>query len=303
VVSLVFAWGIAGALAIATRAVPLEIDDAGVQELIALGRTAPERALAATEATVVLVLVDALFAVFVVLQVAYLFGGADTITAAGVTYSDYARAGYFQLVAVVVCAGVLLTVASFAARSEGGRPRGFVVAALGLLGLTAVILASAAVRLDLYQQAYGWTELRFYVAASIAWLGICGIVATALLLRDRMGWLVHGLAMGAVAVTLAVSVLGPQAFITQQNLARVFDPSLVAPGGHTGLDAEYLVGLGDDAIPQLNAALPGLDPASQLVLGPALHDRFVALVLNRADADWQAWNLSRENARFVLAHP
>ena len=42
--------------------------------------------------------------------------------------------------------------------------------------LTFVILASAAFRLSLYQDAYGWTELRFYVDATIAWLGL-GIVA------------------------------------------------------------------------------------------------------------------------------
>src|SRR5439155_1320914 len=47
-----------------------------------------------------LALIDALFAGFVVLQIAYLFGGRDTIDAAGVTYSAYGRRGFFELVAV-----------------------------------------------------------------------------------------------------------------------------------------------------------------------------------------------------------
>ena len=42
---------------------------------------------------------------FVGLQVAYLFGGLDTLVAAGMTYSDYARRGFFELVAAACLAG------------------------------------------------------------------------------------------------------------------------------------------------------------------------------------------------------
>jgi hypothetical protein len=44
-------------------------------------------------------------------------------------------------------------------------------AAFALAGLTAVVLASALLRLRIYQDAYGWTELRFYVlVASLGFL-------------------------------------------------------------------------------------------------------------------------------------
>jgi hypothetical protein len=299
--SIAAAWGIAGALAIATAAVPVRIEDLGLDEAVAAIRASGLRVSAATEATVVLVVVDLLFAVFVALQVAYLFGGADTVAAVGITYSSYAREGYFQLVAVVVGAGMLLAVAAYVAGGPDGHSAAFVAAALGLVGLTAVILASAAVRLGLYQQVYGWTELRFYVAASIAWLAISGAVATFLLVRDRMGWLGHGLAIGAVAVTLAVSALGPQSFITAQNLARALDPGLVPAEGHSGLDAAYLTGLGDDAMPELVAALPRLDPASRSSIVAALEERKRALGEDPEGSAWQALNLSREQARAALA--
>jgi hypothetical protein len=248
----------------------------------------------------VLVAVDVLFAAFVVLQLAYLFGGQVLVAATGVTYSDYAREGYFQLVAVVAGAGILLAVAELAVRRPEGRSRAFVAAALSLLGLTAVILASAAVRLGLYQQVYGWTELRFYVAASIAWLAIGGAVGTILLVRDRMAWLFHGLAFGAVAVTLLVAAIGPQAFVTQQNLSRVLDPGLVPAGGHNGFDAEYAATLGDDAVPLLVEALPRLDPASRETLSMALRERRIELAGDQASRAWPAWNLSRERARTAL---
>lgn len=298
--SLAAAWLLGGVFALAAAAVPVRAEALGLDELVAAARSTGIRLSAATEAIVVLLAVDLLFAVFVGFQLAYLFGGADTVAAAGITYSDYAREGYFELVAVVVGAGLLLALAVVATPGPAGRSRTFLGAALGLLGLTAVILASAAVRLRLYQQIYGWTELRFYVAASIGWLAIAGVVATALLLFDRMAWLAHGLVIGAVAVTLAVSLLGPQAFITQQNLARALDPSLVPVEGHSGLDAEYLGALGDDAVPQVVAALPRLDPASQAALTSALEARRGELRNDTAGSAWQAWNLSRERARAAL---
>jgi two-component system sensor histidine kinase BaeS len=181
------------------------------------------------------------------------------------------------------------------------RSRAFVISALILLGLTALILVSAAVRLSLYLQAYGWTELRFYVLTSIAWLAVAGVLATVLLVRDRMRWLVHGLAIAAVAVSLGVSSLGPQAFVTSQNVARVLDPSLVPPDGYPGLDLEYLLTLDDDAIPALVSSLDALAPSVREKVLAALAARRDELAAEVARAGPVSWNLAREQARELLA--
>ena len=44
--------------------------------------------------------------------------------------------------------------------------------ALETLALSGAVLASSFLRLRLYQDAYGWTELRFYVLASIGFLAL-----------------------------------------------------------------------------------------------------------------------------------
>lgn len=257
----------------------------------------PARRTGATETLVILVAVDVLFALFAAVQVVYLFGGADTLAAVGMSFSDYARQGYFQLVGVVGLAGLLL----LGAHEVMGRTRAFLVAALALLALTSVILASAAFRLGLYQGAYGWTELRFFVAASIVWLAACVALAVLLLAGNRMRWLPHGLAISATVVTLLVSALGPQAFVMDQNLARVLDPSLVAPGGHAGLDLDYGMTLGDDAIPGLITAL-GIIPAQERsALLSQLRLRRDALVLETATEGPLSWNLARARARDALA--
>lgn len=256
----------------------------------------PVRRGGATETLVILIAVDVLFTLFAVVQVLYLFGGADTLAAVGMTFSDYARQGYFQLVGVVALAGLLL----LGAHEVMGRTRAFVVAAMALLILTGLILASAAFRLGLYQGAYGWTELRFFVAASIVWLAACVTLAVILLAGDRMRWLPHGLAISATVVTLLVSALGPQAFVMDQNLARVLDPRLVAPGGHAGLDLEYGLTLGDDAIPALVAALGALPAGERMTLLSRLHLRREALALEATTEGPLSWNLARQRAREAL---
>ncbi len=257
----------------------------------------PPARLGSLEATTVLVAIDLIFAVFVGLQAEYLFGGRDTIAAAGVTYSDYARGGFFELVIAAALVGGLICVIETVIRARSRTYRG---AMLVLVGLTAVVLVSAALRLELYQQAYGWTELRFYVITAIAWLGLCLCAAAFTVLSGRSRWLPHA-AMGlGLVVALAANVVGPQAFVARENVARALDPSLIAAGGRAGFDAAYLAALGDGAIPVLVDALPRLPPADRAIVGRALAERRSELEQEAATEGWPSWNLAREEARSRL---
>ena len=328
-VALVIAWGVAGLLAVAAGGVGLgggrEDDDrlggphldgatpttsAAEPRAQSLGAAAwtppqtdharpelPALRLGAIESATVLIAVDVLFGIFVILQLAYLFGGQDTLAATGLPYAQYARSGFFELVWVAVLAGGLLaTVHAIAAR----RTVVLVAAGLALVGLTAVVLASALLRLRIYQDAYGWTELRFYVLAAIAWLAVGLAITAVLLARDRMRWLLHGLAMSAIGVLLLVNLVGPSRLIAEQNVARVLDPSLVPPDGRSGLDVSYARRLGDDAIPALVSALPALAGTDRSELRFVLERRQRELAEALATG-WPSWNLGREAARQALA--
>ena len=124
-------------------------------------------------------------------------------------------------------------------------------AAIGLVVLTAVVLGSALLRLRLYQEAYGWTELRFYVLAAILWLAIGCVLAVLSLGADRSHWLLHAMVAVSIVFGLAFNVIGPVRLVAEQNVERAVHPELVAPGGETGLDLAYLGTLGDDALPVL----------------------------------------------------
>jgi hypothetical protein len=315
-VAFLIAWVVAGLLAVATGRA-LEVSDGTIvsrwdaepapQSLGAAandlypgtssGRLAWPR-LGAIGAATILVAVDGLFAVFVVIQVAYLFGGLDTLAATGLPYAQYARSGFFELVRVAFLAGLLLAVVhAVAAR----RTVVLVGAGVALALLTAVVLASALLRLRIYQDAYGWTELRFYVLATIVWLAIGIAITIGLLVRDRMRWLLHGLAIAAVVVLLGINVVGPSRLIAEANVARVLDPSLVPPDGRSGLDVDYVRQLGDDAVPALVQALPALGSRDADELRGFLLDRASGLTDPKAAGGWPSWNLGRELAKDALA--
>jgi hypothetical protein len=316
-VAFLIAWPIAGLLAVATGRAIEEADGwvaspwdragprpqslgaaaAGLPAADGSSRGLSGLRLGAIEAATILIAVDGLFAAFVVVQVAYLFGGLDTLAATGLPYAQYARSGFFELVRVAFLAGLLLAgVHAVAAR----RTALLVGSGVALAALTAIVLASALLRLRIYQDAYGWTELRFYVLAAIVWLAIGIGLTIVLLLRDRMRWLLHGLAIAAIVVLLGINVVGPSRLIAEQNVARVLDPSLVPPDGRSGLDIGYVRQLGDDAVPALVRALPALPSQEAGELRGFLRDRSRALTDVGVAAGWPSWSLGREAARDAL---
>ena len=252
--------------------------------------------LSSTAGATTLIAVDALFLFFVGLQIAYLFGGIDTLNATGLSYSTYARRGFFELIVVAVLAGGLLFAVELVVSR---RTRFYVGAALTLAVATLVIVVSAAYRMQLYQLAYGWTEQRFYALAGIAWLGAGGACAAVLVGRDATRWLPHAAALVGLAVAIAVNIIGPSAYVARQNLERVTNPTALPADASRGLDAQYLATLGDGALPTLVEFLPRLTGSDRETLGStlgmfALHGR------DLSPGAFPSFSVDRERARQAL---
>jgi len=104
-----------------------------------------------------------LFTVFIAVQYRYLFEGASLAgLVPGLTYAEYARRGFFELVVVAAFTLPLLLIADWLFVAPGRAARSiFRVMNLMLLCLVFLVLVSAFRRMSLYQQEYGLTELRF----------------------------------------------------------------------------------------------------------------------------------------------
>jgi len=203
----------------------------------------PERpfSLGMIEATMVMVSVDVMFLIFVIIQGRYLFGGESNITAQGYTYSEYARRGFFEILAVSVLTMLLVLILDLITHRQEGKATLFRVLCGGMIGLTLVLLVAAFLRLNLYEEAYGFTRLRIMTQVFIVWLALLFLV----LLRDilsqkgRYFWWA-GLAVG-FAFVLSLNALNMDAFIAARNIDQFANAD--------DLDIVYLLTLSDDAVP------------------------------------------------------
>jgi hypothetical protein len=232
-----------------------------------------------------LALVNALFLLFVAVQLRYLFGGAPLVqVTTGLTYAEYARRGFFELVAASALVLPLLVAAEWAVREETASRRAHFrrLAALLLL-LVVVIVASALTRMRLYVAAFGLTTTRVYATAGeVFLLGVFAWFARTAL-RGRHRRFAWGTFVAGLAVLGGLHALNPDAFVVRWNLSR--------PGRERAFDAPYAASLGADAAPLLAAALPRFTPADRCVIVNRLR------AWGRIDADWRTWNLARARAR------
>lgn len=116
----------------------------------------------------VLTALDLIYAAFAIVQFIFLFGPMRG------SFAEEARRGFFQLVAV---AGINLLASFVCARASGKGIRAVRILTWALLGLTAVILASAAMRMCLYIGVYGLSLLRAMTLLIMLWIAAALILA------------------------------------------------------------------------------------------------------------------------------
>jgi len=248
--------------------------------------------IGAVEAIVVLAGLCLLFAAFTAAQlVALSEGGRHVLATAGLTYAEYARSGFFQLLAVAVFTLAVLLLLRAATDLAGPRQCAtFTAVAEVAVALTLVVVAVAVRRLNLYEDAFGLTMLRLYSELFSYWIGAVFLLLGAALAgvgRDR-GWLVGGAAAAGLALLLALNVANPEAVVARNQLSGSRQIQRV--------DARYVARLSDDAIPTVAARLPGLDPVAQDDLRAQLCPVEPNRVAPSRFGGWAAWNLGHERA-------
>ena len=114
--------------------------------------------------------------------------------------------------------------------------------------LTLVVVASALHRMDLYQDAYGFTRLRLLVDVFEGWLGLVVVAVMVAGIRLRGWWLPRMALLSGAALLLGLAIANPDAWIARHNLERYESTGKV--------DWSYLRGLSMDAAPTLVALPP-----------------------------------------------
>jgi len=221
------------------------------------------------------------FATFLVAQATVIFGGHDYLRrTTGLTYAEYVHQGFGQL--TVATALTLLVIWAAARKAPRATPadRAWLRASLGLLCLqTLLVVASALHRMHVYQEAYGFTQLRLLVDVFEGWLGLLVLAALASGISLRAAWLPRFALLSGIVALLALTAVNPDAWIAERNLDRYAETGRV--------DWNYLHRLSDDAVPAF-------------VELPDDLERCALLGRKAASDDWLEWNRGRARAAEAL---
>ena len=226
-------------------------------------------------------LVDGVFLVFLTAQATVIFGGHDYLErTTGLSYAEYVHEGFGQLTVATALTLLVVWAAARKAPRTTTADRGWLRGSLGLLCvLTLVVVASALYRMDVYQEAYGFTRLRLLVDVFEGWLGllVLGVMAAGVTLKAA--WLPRAALLSGAGLLFLLAAINPDAWIARHNLDRYADTGKV--------DWNYLQDLSADAVPVL-VTLPD-DVAECALTG---HEP--------GDDDWLEWNLGRHRAEPLM---
>jgi hypothetical protein len=236
----------------------------------------PMRPVPNWEWAVPLAVLDLLFIGFVAVQATVLFGGhAHVLETEGLTYAEYARQGFWQLLWVSALTILVLTGVIRVAGRQAASDRRLLRILVGILCATSVVVVISAIhRMWLYQQAYGFSVQRLMVITIELWLGAVFILVAVAGIRMTARWLPRAILLAGAVALLGLAATNPERLIAERNIDRYEQGAAV--------DTGYLVRLSPDIEP----ALAGM-PAS-LRLCP----------LYRSDDrdPWYEFNLSRWRA-------
>ncbi|MCM3781688.1 DUF4173 domain-containing protein [Neobacillus mesonae] len=195
-------------------------------------------------AVTVLTMVNVVYLIFVTLQFSYLFGAFEGALPEGMTYADYARQGFAELMIVALLNFGILMTALLYVNDKGTRLlRLFKKVMLYILVICSIIiLYSAFSRLTLYEEAYGFTYLRFLVHAFMLFLAVLMIIAGLRIHFERIPLSKCYIVFGLTAYVI-INYAGMDHYIAEKNIERYRI--------HQKMDENFLTSLSLDAVPTL----------------------------------------------------
>ena len=197
-----------------------------------------------TESSIILGGVIALFSAFVLIQFEYFFFGQANITQQGFTYSEYARRGFGELVAVAVfCIALIKGLSEISRIDTPTKRKVFTGFTTVLVALVLVILVSAFQRLYLYETAYGFSRSRTYAHVFIIWLGLLLVSVAVMEIIHRQRAFANAALFVLLGFAVSLNLLNVDKFIASNNINRSVQGEQ--------LDISYLSTLSSDAIPTL----------------------------------------------------
>jgi hypothetical protein len=285
--------------------------------LVGPGRRAPDAlpfSLGSLDVTTALGTLNLLFALFVLSQLGWFFGGENFLRErTGLTAAAYARQGFFEMVWVVVLVILLLVGMRVALRPGRSLARRHTALSLPLIALLGAIVFSATMRMRLYVHYYGLTTERFYPLVFMGWLALVLPWLAVTVLRGRGRPFIAGVVLTGLATLAALNLAAPDAIVARVNVSRAAG---MAPRTQPALDLYHLASLSAEAVSLAIAAtlapsraadrsaLRAADALQRCAAASNLLDRWgpssVPARRREQDAWWRNWNIGEAAALRVV---
>ncbi len=236
---------------------------------------------------ILLVSILLVYTLFVIIQFKYLFAG--TTLPDGLTYTAYARKGFFELLALTgVNIAAILAIIKLTKLHQGKWLAFTKILCHYLCAVTVVLLISSFYRMLLYTNDDGLTRLRFFVMGFLVFEAIGLLITFVYIAKPKFNITLVYTVIALVYYTL-LNVVPVDNIIADNQIDKYLK------GGRTDID--YVFTLSADATPAMEYLIENTDDEAL----KAKVKKFIKVQTNSDIPDkWQRYNLSTENAKDVL---
>lgn len=245
------------------------------------------------EINMVLAMVSILFGVFVFFQIGYLFSGETSIISQWFTFAEYAKKWFTELTIVAAIIFIVLwKIDEYLYNHERDTGPSYKILSSILIILTLIIMLSAVYRLWVYQNAYGFTEARYYgfLYMEILFLFLVVTLARVLFFFKEWNFLITNISIVLVSFFLS-NFINPESYVASFNLEKEYRRSL-------SIDYDYIWNRSADAIDTMLSAYSWAQTDEKR----GFETQFCRILedAQKRKPTWQAYNISYAHAVKLL---
>ena len=225
--------------------------------------TATLKVIPATVSGTILVLLNMLYVTFAYVQIRFLFFGSGLVTPGIYDYAHYARSGFFELVTLSILNTIGILVINRFTKVHLFNEISLTITAL----CTFIMMASSWYKMRIYEQAYGYTQLRLYVYIILVFMVVFMALITLGIWKKNYKVIEWSIIIG-FSYFLIISYVNVDKIIVENNVARYLEEG--------DLDLYHLTyELSEDAVPHVIEAVKSGVISKSAIEDVGLYDHLV----------------------------
>ena len=196
-----------------------------------------------------------------------------------INYAEYARSGFFQLVAISILNLVIVLMSKKTKETKYNK-----IMSIIMVGLTLIIIASSFMRMMMYESAYGYTLLRLLVYVCLI-TEVILLIPTVLYILDSKINIFKYYMIIIISVYTLINFVSVDYVIARNNINRYYNSKK--------LDLEYLMNDYTDNVPLL---IELKNKTNDLKLKNDINEYLKQIKDDNKSNDFREFNISRKNA-------